>query len=78
MPTEKDIEAREAAESRQWITRAVIWTWIASLCAYVLTELGASVVPAAAKVPQDVLELIKIAVLPLTTLVLGYYLSRAK
>lgn len=71
-----ELEADEAAKSRRFITRIVLWTWVSSLAAYSLLVIFESFVPTNKQASASLLEVIKIAVLPLTTLVLGYYLSR--
>jgi nitric oxide synthase oxygenase domain/subunit len=69
--TEQEI-AREAAASRRFITRTVLSVWAGSL---VVWAAGALRQPGA-HFQATVTDIIKTAVLPLTTLVLGYYLSR--
>jgi hypothetical protein len=71
-------EAVEFAVSRRFITRIILWTWVGSLVLYAAVSLWAIREPAAAATGAAVLDVIKTAVLPLTTLVLGYYMSRSK
>lgn len=61
--------AEESVTSWRFITRMILWTFTGSLIAYAAAAVAG--LPAA----PALLEVIKIAVLPLTTLVLGYYLS---
>ena len=65
--------AREAAASRRFITRTVLLVWAGSLAVWAAS---AFVDPGGA-FQSTVSDMIKTAVLPLTTLVLGYYLSRS-
>ena len=69
-----EAEAREAAASRRFITRTVLWVWAGSLIAYVV----GTAIWSPTLLSAGIIELIKTAVLPLTTLVLGYYLSRSR
>ena len=69
---EGEAEAIETAQSRRFITRIVLWTWLGSLAVY------AGAASAGFAAANALLEIIKIAVLPLVTLVLGYYLSKAR
>ncbi len=71
-------EAVEAAASRRFITRIILWTWVGALVLYAAVSLWALRDASAAPVAAAVFDVIKTAVLPLTTLVLGYYMSRAK
>jgi hypothetical protein len=71
-------EAEESAASRRFITRIILWTWVAALAAYRLTALVSAFNQAAVSVAAGLFDVIKTAVLPLTTLVLGYYMSRGK
>ncbi|MFZ4407953.1 MAG: hypothetical protein ACOYOH_11460 [Paracraurococcus sp.] len=67
-------DAREAATSRRFVTRIVLLVWATSLIAYVV----ATALTRPQELSAGLVELIKTAILPLTTLVLGYYLSRSK
>jgi len=71
-------EAVEAAASRRFITRTILWTWVGSLVLYAGVSLWALRDPSAAGVAATIFDVIKTVVLPLTTLVLGYYMSRSK
>jgi len=65
-------DARETAESRRFITRFVLYMFAVALATYA----GAAAFGVGAA--NALLEIIKVAVLPLVTLVLGFYLSRAR
>jgi len=65
-------DARETAESRRVITRFVLYMFAVALATYA----GAATFGVGAA--DALLEIIKVAILPLVTLVLGFYLSRAR
>lgn len=65
-------DARETAESRRFITRFVLYLFAVALGAYAAAAL------AGFGAANALLEIIKVGILPLVTLVLGFYLSRAR
>jgi hypothetical protein len=70
------LEAAEAVRNRRFITTIVMYTWAASLLAFAAISIAAALYPTLAHVTTTASDLIKVAVMPLATFVLGYYLSK--
>lgn len=75
--------AKDEGKSRSRITNIVVGTWAASIAAYAaacfitLFRVPVTDATAAQAAVANISELIKVGVLPLTAIVVGYYLSRS-
>ena len=68
---------RKHSEDRSFIVKSVVWLYVISVC-LALLYLFAGVIWLGQDRFQDISEVIKIAVLPILTLVVGYYFGTSR
>lgn len=68
--------ARERARTRAHVTKVVIWSYVLALGAVVAYLIGDSLASAKDRFP-DIIELVKVAALPIVSFVVGHYFGSA-
>jgi hypothetical protein len=79
----EDDEKRRKTEDRSGLTRVVIWVWAIGVVAaigYLVIEglLGCKGLVDCKDIVGQILEVLKVAVVPIVTFIIGYYFGTAK